>query len=119
VEYKNPVGGYTSVPIIGDSATVPATGPLSALRDEIVYSDAQVTLRLRDYIDSWSSPTAATVTAPKTTATTAEASLPGVIKILSKPVRKSGGAQTPDPGDQSSVVSLTLGAVGCYAEDAR
>lgn len=119
VEYKDPAGGYKSVTVSGDPGTVPATGPLTALLDEIVHSDNQGTLRLRDYIDAWSSPTVSNVPAPKTTTTTAEAALPGVIKILSKPVRKSGGAGIPDPGDESSVISLTVGSVGCFAEDAR
>jgi hypothetical protein len=108
---------YTSVPVGGTSANVPGIGPLPSL-DTIIHQE-QETLRLRDYIESWSTPTASTVSAPKTTPTTAEAALSGVVKVLSKPIRKSGRAEIPDPGDPSSVVSLSLGAVGCYAEDAR
>lgn len=119
VEYKDPAGGYKSVTVSGTSTTLPGTGPLAALLDETVHSDDEGTLKLGDYIDTWSSPNISSVAVPTTTATSAEATLPGVIRILSKPVRQSIPSVTPDPGDLSSVISLTLGAVGCYAEDAR
>lgn len=64
---------------------------------------------LGDYIESWSSLTTAEVT-DSSAPGRAEVSLPGVVTVTSKPVR----AAEPD-----SAVSLTVGALGCRAEDAR
>ena len=70
---------------------------------------------LGDYVASWSGLTAAGVTA-SASGGEATVKLPGVVTLASQPVRPA-----PDlpEGDPSSVVSLTVGALGCSAVDAR
>lgn len=71
---------------------------------------------LGDYIASWSSLLTSEVT--KTAANgVAQVNLPGVITIASQPTRLDASAA--DGLDASSVVSVTVGALGCLAEDAR
>ena len=113
VEIKKPGGDqdyYPAYVLVGDSSSRPATDVLQAHLGDPVATGVP----LSTYIDSWSSPTTATVGPAKTTSTTAtataEATVPGVITMLSKKLR---------PADPSSVVSLSLGTVGCYAEDSR
>jgi type II secretory pathway pseudopilin PulG len=69
---------------------------------------------LSDYIASWSSLTAAKVGTTQT-AGLAEVRLPGVVTIVTQPVRNSADG-TPD---ETSVVSLAVGALRCSAQDAR
>jgi type II secretory pathway pseudopilin PulG len=70
---------------------------------------------LGDYIASWSSLTATEINRTQITGL-AEVQLPGVVTIVSQPVRKSSTVTT---GDPTSAVSLTLGALKCSALDQR
>ena len=70
---------------------------------------------LGDYIASWSSLTPTEITRTQITGL-AEVQLPGVVTIVSQPVRKSSAVST---GDPTSAVSLTLGALKCSALDQR
>jgi type II secretory pathway pseudopilin PulG len=126
IEYSDPTApaaadggiGYTRVDIVGDSsgAGAPTTDALPALLSRSVGGDRV----LGDYIASWSSPTAGTVPLPAAVPTSAEVTLPGVLKLVSQPLRKPRASDPIDAeGDPSSVVSLTLGSVGCYAQDTR
>lgn len=71
--------------------------------------------QLGAYIASWSALTPTRVKAVAT-ANVAEVSIPGIVTISTQPTR-------PDPtitdGTTPSVVSLTLGALSCFAEDRR
>jgi hypothetical protein len=87
-----------------------AADPLPALLTTQVGGDAT----LGKYIASWSSLTQDKVTDTKATGT-AKVNLPGVITITTNPVRGSSVG----PPDESSSVSITIGAVACTAEDAR
>lgn len=71
--------------------------------------------QLGDYIASWSSITPDRV---KTVAAAnvAEINIPGVVTISSQPTRPD---TTVTDGTTPSVVSLTMGALSCYAEDRR
>lgn len=78
---------------------------------------------LGQYIDSWSALTATEVLTSQATGR-AEVKVPGVVTIVSQPVRT--GIEPLDPTDpstplvdRSSAVSLTLGALSCVAEDNR
>lgn len=71
---------------------------------------------LGDYIASWSALTGSEVTA-SATGGTASVKIPGVVTLVTQPVRNDGDA--PDGLDATSVVSLTLGALSCSAMDAR
>jgi hypothetical protein len=42
--------------------------------------------------------------------------VPGALKLISEPLRNRANDPGPDP---ASAISLTLGAVGCSAEDTR
>jgi hypothetical protein len=93
------------------------TDPLATVSlDTVVREGAEPAdnLLLGDYIESWASLTADKVIATQT-AGTAEVNLPGVVTVASAPVRNS----TDGTPDETSVVSLALGAVRCSAEDAR
>jgi prepilin-type N-terminal cleavage/methylation domain-containing protein len=84
---------------------------------------------LGDYVESWSGLLAPEVT-PTASGGIAAVTLPGVVTITTRPVRTGTDAAVPAAGsttdppateqvDLSSVVSLTFGAMGCSAEDAR
>jgi hypothetical protein len=109
VQYAKPAPatGYTELVILRTSGTSVAD-PLPRLLNEPV-GGGHV---LGDYVDSWSlsQPSASN------TSTTASASVPGALKLISTPLRNRAGTQESDP---ASVISLTLGSVGCAAEDAR
>ena len=117
VEVADPssVTGYYQAPTItGDStASTPLPDPLPGLLGRDVGGGH----KLRDYVDSWalSTPSIFTSTAPSTPRATA--SLQGVIRLISQPVRNLPDAAS--GVDPSSAISLTLGAVSCDAEDAR
>jgi type II secretory pathway pseudopilin PulG len=70
---------------------------------------------LGDYISSWSALTIGEVTASAQDGQ-AQVKVPGVVKLVSQPVRKDAAIDT---GDPTSAVSLAVGAVSCTAEDAR
>ena len=71
-------------------------------------------LFLGDFIASWSSLQTSEVTTTSAGGI-AELKLPGVVTVVSKPTRP-GATSGLDP---TSAVSLTVGALGCVAEDAR
>jgi hypothetical protein len=71
--------------------------------------------KLGDYISSWSSITSSTVSVT-TAAGAAQVKLPGIVKIASQPVRRNAEDTGPD---DVSVVSATVGALSCRAEDKR
>lgn len=107
----NPDGGdYTVAANIAKGATsdplegVPLTTSIGGDR------------KLGDYIASWSSLTTDQVL-DTAAAGAAQVKLPGVLKIVSQPVRPD--ATVTSGLDEGSVVSLTLGALSCRAEDAR
>lgn len=70
---------------------------------------------LGDYIASWSSITSSTVSVTSA-AGAVQVKLPGVVKIASQPVRRNAEDTGPD---EVSVVSATVGALSCRAEDRR
>lgn len=70
---------------------------------------------LGDYIASWSAITASKVTTSPVPGK-AEVRLPGIVTIASQPLRADPA--TPG-GDPASVLSLTVGALDCTAEDQR
>jgi hypothetical protein len=109
VEYANPTAptGYTQEIISRTSGTLVAD-PLPGLLNKPMGGGRVI----GDYVDAWSlSPPSAS-----TTSTTASASVPGALKLISQPLRNLADGLGPDP---ASAVSLTLGAVGCSAEDTR
>jgi prepilin-type N-terminal cleavage/methylation domain-containing protein len=90
--------------------------PLDAVpMSTVVFEGGEPTqdLLLSHYIASWSSLTDEEV-ARSQVGGSAEVTLPGVVRIASQPVRQ--GATAPD---ETSVVSVTLGAVSCSAADMR
>ncbi len=125
VEYFDPVvAGYQKVSTVYDSSTgsaLPAES-LASLRGKVVKAAVGATpaLTVGSYIAAWSSPTSPLVSAPKTTTTSAEASLPGVVQLVSQPLRPRRASQpVSDTVDPSSTLSLTLGSVSCFASDKR
>ncbi len=73
------------------------------------------TRTLADYISSWSSITSSAV-ADTAVAGAVQVKLPGIVKIASQPVRRNAEDTGPD---DVSVVSATVGALSCRAEDRR
>lgn len=71
---------------------------------------------LGDYISSWSALTSDKVVDVRRAGVT-NVNLPGIVNIASTPVRPD--ATAPSGLDDNSVVSLTVGALSCRAEDAR
>jgi type II secretory pathway pseudopilin PulG len=120
VSYWDAKGPGTEDDAYTEAATIVpgmTTDPLTAVSlDTVVREGVQASddLVLGDYIESWASLTADKVIATQT-AGTAEVNLPGVVTVASAPVRNS----TDGTPDETSVVSLALGAVRCSAEDAR
>jgi type II secretory pathway pseudopilin PulG len=111
VQYADPSApsGYTTTVISRTSGSTPVADPLPGLLVRPVGGGHL----LGDYVDSW------TLSSPSrsTPATTASASVPGALKLVSRPLRnRPDTAADPDP---ASVISLTLGSVSCTAEDAR
>lgn len=70
---------------------------------------------LGDYISSWSGLTVGEVTA-SAAGGEAQVKVPGVVTLVTQPVRKHDTIVT---GDPTSVVSLAVGAISCSAVDAR
>lgn len=112
----------------GQQYTVAATITPSTTTDEL--EDIDLDSRpvggshvLGDYIDSWSalrSSEVLTSAAPGR----AEVKIPGLVTIVSQPVRRGNERLDPDDllsplVDRTSAVSLTLGALDCVAEDDR
>jgi type II secretory pathway pseudopilin PulG len=100
---------YTTLPTISQAS---GTDPLDAI--DLATTSVGGGLFLGDFVDSWSSLRSPEVTA-KAAGGIAELELPGVVTIASQPTRL-GAALELDP---TSVVSITLGAVACAAEDQR
>lgn len=71
---------------------------------------------LGDYVASWSSLSTGKV-ATTEAGGVAEVTLPGVVTIASQPTRLDPSSAS--GYDESSVVSLTVGAMTCHAEDSR
>jgi hypothetical protein len=111
VQYADPNApppGYSSPLVITRSSGASVVDPLPGLLSKPV-GGGHV---LGDYVDSWSlSPPSAA-----TTLTTATASVSGALKLISTPLRNRADGPGRDP---ASAISLTLGSVGCAAEDAR
>jgi type II secretory pathway pseudopilin PulG len=108
VQHADPVApsGYTTTAITRTAGSTPV-GDLPGLGTSV--GGGRV---IGDYVDAWSlSPPSAS-----TTSTTASASVPGALKLISEPLRNRANDPGPDP---ASAISLTLGAVGCSAEDTR
>jgi hypothetical protein len=101
------LGGYSAPMVISRASNTAPVADLPGLGTPV--GGGRV---IGDYVDAWSlSPPSAS-----TTATTASASVPGALKLISQPLRNRADGQGPDP---ASAISLTLGAVGCSAEDTR
>lgn len=98
--------------------TLTEASPNSDLQG-LLTTPISATRTLGDYVKSWSLGTRSTST---TLRTTASASVPGVLSLVTTPVRNlepyttDTATYTPDP---ASSVSLTLGAASCQAKDAR
>jgi hypothetical protein len=97
--------GYTTVPTL---ASTNPTDPLANVPLTTVVDTASG-LTLGDYVKAWKSATQADVKT-SVTSTTAQASLASAVSITTKPTRAA---------DQTSVVSMDLGAVSCQASDLR
>jgi hypothetical protein len=97
--------GYTTVPAL---ASTNATDPLANVPLTTVVDTASG-LTLGDYVAAWKSATQSDVKT-SVTSTTAQASLASAVSITTKPTRAA---------DQTSVVSIDLGAVSCQASDLR
>jgi hypothetical protein len=113
LEYAKPGGGYESVTISRSTNGAPV-GDLPPLSTPVGLLPR---LTLGDFIDSW------TLAPPSvaTSATTASASLPGALTLVTRPFRNLVSL---DPlavlqNDPASALSVALGAVGCDAEDVR
>jgi prepilin-type N-terminal cleavage/methylation domain-containing protein len=74
-------------------------------------------LTLGHYISSWSALTPDQVVKVSSSAR-AQVKVPGVVKIVSQPVR-SDTTSTTGASDATSAVSVTVGALSCRAEDGR
>ena len=109
VEYYNGTG-YTTAATVVPGLT---TDPLASVPMTTSVGGGKT---LGDYISSWSSLTADKVVDVHVAGVT-QVKLPGIVKIASQPVRTD--AASPSGFDDSSVVSLTVGALSCRAEDAR
>jgi Tfp pilus assembly protein PilV len=103
VRYWN--GTAYSPPFTATPATT--TDPLDAVN--LATTSVGGSKKLGDYIASWSMLTGTEVVKAQL-AGVANVKLPGVVTITSQPVRD---------GDPTSVVSVTVGALSCSAEDLR
>jgi len=100
--------GYSAPIVISRASNSASVGNLPNLNTTSV-APGRV---LGDYIDAWSLATPSVSITP----TTASASVPGALTLISRPLRDRADGPGLDP---ASTVSLTLGSVGCSAEDAR
>lgn len=91
-----------------------ATDPLDAI--DLATTSVGGSKFLGDYISSWSALTGSEVTATAGGGQ-ADVKVPGVVTISTQPVRNH--ATTVGQLDETSVISLTLGALSCSATDAR
>jgi hypothetical protein len=115
VQYYNVAAGSYSSPIaIAPGAADPLTAVNLSLVPEGVSSVTGLPLTLADYIDSWSSLVATQIDSSDSTA---RASLPGVISVLTKPTRSMPGL--PTVADPSSAITVSLGNLSCRSEDNR
>lgn len=98
--------------------TLTETSPDSDLQG-LLTTQISASRTLADYVKSWSLGTRSMSTSLRTTAS---ASVPGVLSLVTNPVRNlepyttDTATYTPDP---ASSVSLTLGAASCLTKDAR
>ncbi len=74
-------------------------------------------MTLGDYVSSWSGLTSSQVVTVAASGR-AQLKLPGIVKIVSQPVRTDATSLTGE-NDETSAVSVTVGALSCKAEDAR
>lgn len=112
VKYYNG-SGYTT------AATVTPTQTTDPLEDVPLSTPVSLTNTLGDYVASWSSLSKDEVTVTTETGGgrgMAKVTLPGVVTIASQPVRFDGLLSGLD---ETSVVSLAVGALSCSAEDSR
>jgi type II secretory pathway pseudopilin PulG len=106
---------------LGSSGGYRTVGPITATTTTDLLADVDMTTpvgagkQLGDYISSWSSVTPGRVKEVDG-ANVAEVSIPGVVTISTQPTRPDAALP---PTDTPSVVSLTMGALSCYAEDRR
>lgn len=135
VEYQAVVrywngSGYTV------AATVTPGQTTDALESVPLTTSVGGGLTLGDYISSWSSLTSSGVVTAHADGV-AQVKVPGIVKIVSQPVRPAAAATgtptvsptptpTPSPtaaaateNDETSAVSVTVGALSCWAQDAR
>lgn len=110
VEYWNGTGYTTAATVVPGQTS----DPLAAIPLTTSVGNG---LTLGDYISSWSTLTLNQVVKTQT-AGVAQVKLPGIVRIVSQPVRPDPDP-TVLPGDPTSAVSLTVGALGCKTEDAR
>jgi prepilin-type N-terminal cleavage/methylation domain-containing protein len=113
--YDVAAGAYSAwIPIVPTAGVDPLAGiDLTTISQGVSSLDGR-TLTLADYIDSWDSLTAVTV---ESSDQTTQASLPGVVNVVTKPTR--GMTAAPTTPDTSSVISVKLGELSCLAEDKR
>lgn len=102
--------GYTT------AATVAPGQTTDALDSVPLTTSVGGGMTLGDYISSWSALTSDQVVTVSSSGL-ARVQVPGVVKIVSQPVRALAG--TPGSDDDTSAVSLTVGALSCKAQDAR
>jgi hypothetical protein len=108
VRYWDGDGYETAATVVPNQATDPLEGlPL----DSIAVGDDTM---LGDYISAWSSVSLDEVT-DEETAGMARLKIPGVVRILTEPLRPG----TVSGVEPASVLSLTVGAFECLAEDHR
>jgi hypothetical protein len=104
ISYWNKTAYSTPVALSSTNATDPLAGiPLTTV------IDTASGLTLGDYIRTWKSATTADIV-KKSSATSAEASIPSAISITTKPTKSA---------KDTSIVSLDVGAVSCQIGDNR
>ena len=102
--------GYSAAFTVTPATT---TDPLDAVN--LATTSVGGSRMLGDYISSWSMLTHSEVNTTQA-AGMAMVQLPGVVTIVSQPVRQDA---TSPGGDPTSVVSVAVGALSCTAEDMR
>jgi prepilin-type N-terminal cleavage/methylation domain-containing protein len=113
VEYWNGYG-YVNAGTIRPSNT---SDPLDSVNLDVVV-DPSSGLRLRDYVSSWSSLLGDDVIR-RNSAKTAEVDVPGVVTLVTEPTRTFSNGWGPNNSDETSAISISVGAVSCQAADNR
>jgi hypothetical protein len=122
VKYKVKVEVYNSNGARVEDQEFTQDSPDSTLQGLLNTQVAPGPVRLSNYVKTWSLGTNATPTTTATPKTTASASLAGALTLVTQPVRTVEPFTTDTATytqDESSSISVALGAVNCLTKDAR